>query len=48
MKIQKSLGNQDEVDKLNSQRNAINKQIRSLAEALPTKALRKQVVAINR
>ena len=48
LKIQKALGNEAEADKLNSQRNAINKQIRSLAEALPTKALKKQVVAINR
>lgn len=48
IKIQKSLGNQDEVDKLNSQRNRINKEIRELKEALPTEELRKQVVAINR
>ena len=48
IKIQKSLGNQDEVDKLNSQRNRINKEIRELQEALPTDELRKQVVAINR
>ena len=48
MKIQKTLGNQDEVDKLNQQRNKINKSIRELKEALPTEELRKQVVAINR
>ena len=48
MKIQKSLGNQDEVDKLNNTRNKINKEIRELKEALPTTELQKQVVAINR
>lgn len=48
IKIQKSLGNQDEVDKLNQKRNRINKEIRKLKEALPTEELRKQVVAINR
>jgi len=48
MKIQKGLGNQDEVDDLNSQRNRINKEIRELREALPTTELQKQVVAINR
>lgn len=48
MKIQKMLGNQDEVDKLNQQRNKINKEIRKLKEALPTKELQIQVVAINR
>lgn len=48
IKIQKSLGNQDEVDKLNQKRNKINKEIRELKEALPTEELRKQLVAINR
>lgn len=48
MKIQQRLGNQDMVDKLNQQRNEINKQIRELKEALPTETLQKQVVAINR
>lgn len=48
MKIQKSLGNQNEVDDLNNKRNKINKEIRDLKEALPTEELRKQVVAINR
>ena len=48
IKIQKSLGNYDEVDKLNSQRNKINSQIRELKEQLPTKELQKQVTAINR
>jgi hypothetical protein len=48
MTIQKRLGNQDEVDKLNQQRNKINKEIRELKEQLPTKELKKQVVAINR
>lgn len=48
IRIQKMLGNQDEVDKLNQQRNKINSQIRDLKEALPTAELQKQVVAINR
>lgn len=48
IRIQKSLGNQDEVDKLNQTRNCINKEIRELSEALPTAELKKQVVAINR
>lgn len=48
IKIQNSLGNQDEVDKLNSKRNAINKSIRELKSALPTKELKVSVVAINR
>jgi len=48
MRIQKRLGNQDEVDKLNQTRNRINKEIRELKEALPTTELQKQVVAINR
>ena len=48
MKIQKRLGNQDQVDILNQQRNKINKSIRELKEALPTDSLKKQVVAINR
>ena len=48
MKIQKGLGNQDEVDKLNQKRNKINSQIRELVNQLPTEELRKQVVAINR
>ena len=48
LRIQKRLGNQDEADKLNQQRNKINKEIRKLKEALPTTELRKQVVAINR
>lgn len=48
LRIEKMLGNQDEVDKLNQQRNKINKSIRELKEALPTDELKKQVVAINR
>ena len=48
IKIQNMLGNQDEVDILNQQRNKINKEIRQLKEALPTTELKKQVVAINR
>lgn len=48
IRIQNSLGNQDEVDKLNQQRNKINSSIRELREQLPTAELQKQVVAINR
>jgi len=48
IKIQKYLGNQDSVDKLNSQRNALNKQIRDLKNQLDTDEKKKQVVAINR
>ena len=48
MKIQERLGNPDEVDKLNQQRNKINKEIRTLKEELPTDSLKKQVVAIKR
>lgn len=48
IKIQKKLGNQDEVDKLNQKRNKINSQIRDLKDTLPTNELKKQVVAINR
>lgn len=48
MKIQKRLGNMDEYDKLNQQRNKVNSQIRELKGSLPTTELKKQVVAINR
>lgn len=48
MKIQSSLGNQDEVDDLNSERNLINRTIRELKSALPTIEMRKSVVEINR
>lgn len=48
IKIQKSLGNYDEVDRLNNQRNKINSSIRELKEQLPTEELQKQVVAIIR
>lgn len=48
IKIQGKLGNQDEVDKLNSQRNKINTQIRELIDELPTDELKKKAVAINR
>ena len=48
MKIQKRLGNQDEVDTLNSQRKKINTQIRELINSLPTDEMKKKVVAINR
>lgn len=45
IRIQKELGNQDEVDKLNQQRSKINSSIRELQKQLPTETLRKQVVA---
>lgn len=48
MRIQKRLGNMDEFDKLNQQRNRINTQIRELINKLPTKELQTKVVAINR
>ena len=48
IRIQKSLGNYDQVDELNQQRNKINSSIRELKEALPTAELQRQVVAINR
>ena len=48
MRIQESLGNYDSVDKLNSIRNQINKEIRELKEALPTRELKTSVVEINR
>ena len=48
IKIQQRLGNEDQADILNQQRNKINKEIRKLKEALPTTELKKQVVAINR
>lgn len=44
IRIQKELGNYDEVDKLNNQRNKINSSIRELKEQLPTEELQKQVV----
>ena len=48
IKIQKRLGNQNEVDILNTQRNKINSQIRDLINQLPTTELKRKVVAINR
>ena len=48
LRIQRRLGNQDEVDKLNSQRNKVNTQIRELINELPTEEMKKKVVAINR
>lgn len=48
MKIQNSLGNQDEVDKLNNERNLINKAIRELRQALPTRELKNSLAEINR
>ena len=48
MRVQSRLGNLDEVDVLNTQRNKINSQIRDLINELPTKELKTKVVAINR
>ena len=48
IKIQKYLGNQDKVDKLNGYRNDINRKIRDLKSQLDTEEKQKQVVAINR
>lgn len=47
-KIYKRLGYQDDIDKVNSQIKKVNNSIKELQEALPTKALKKQVVAIHR
>lgn len=46
--IQDSLGNQSKVDKLNQEKNRINREIRTLKEALPTREMKISVVAINR
>lgn len=48
MKIQKELGNIDEYDKLNQQRNKINQKIREYKNELPTESLKKQITAIKR
>ena len=48
MKIAKELGLEDKVDSLKSKISKINSSIRELKNQLPTEALRKQVVAINR
>ena len=48
IKIQKRLGNIDEADKLNQERNKINAKIREIKQELPTEELQKSVVAINR
>lgn len=48
MRIQGRLGNQDEVDRLNSQRNKVNSQIRELKDSLPSAEMQKKVTAINR
>lgn len=48
IKIYKSMGMQDEVDKLNNQRKVINSQLRDLINKLPTTELKKKVIAINR
>ena len=48
MKIEKMLGNEEQFDKLNQKRNAINRSIRDLKEELSSTSLKKQVGAINR
>lgn len=48
MRVQKRLGNQDQVDILNSQRNKVNTQIRELIDELPTEEMKTKVIAINR
>ena len=48
IRIQKMLGNQDQVDKLTQRMKKTNSQIKELQEALPTAELQKQVVSINR
>lgn len=48
IRIQKGLGNQDQVDKLNQQRNKINSQIRELKNQLDSEEKQKQVTAIYR
>jgi len=48
IKIQKELGNQDEVDRLKSILKEVNSQIRELQDSLPTEELRRKVIAINR
>lgn len=48
LRVQKNLGNQDEVDKLKSQIKKVNTQIKVLIDELPTEELKKKVVAINR
>jgi len=48
IRIQKGLGNQDQVDKLNQQRNKINSQIRELKNKLDSEEKQKQVTAIYR
>ena len=48
MKIAEEHGLMSTYDKLNQQRNKINKSIRELKDGLPTASLQKQVVAINR
>ena len=48
IKIQKYLGNQDSVDKLNAQRNKLNKEIREQKSKLDTREKQIQVEAIKR
>jgi hypothetical protein len=48
MEIAQKEGLMSTYDKLNQQRNKINKEIRTLKEQLPTDSLKKQVVAIKR
>lgn len=47
-KIQRRLGNEEEVDKLNNQIKKVNTQIRVLQDSLPTDEMKKKVIAINR
>lgn len=47
-RVQNDLGNPDEIDKLNNQIKKVNTQIRDLQNSLPTKEMRKKVIAINR
>lgn len=48
IRIQKRLGNQDEIDKLNNQRKVINSRIGDLIDELPTEEMKIKAVAINR
>lgn len=47
-RIQKELGNMDQVDEVNKKLRAINSKIKDYQAELPTEELKKQVVAINR
>lgn len=47
-KIQRMLGEQEEIDKLNNQLKKVNTQIRVLQDSLPTEEMKRKVIAINR